>query len=336
MWKIVKCEVQGKSHIKNNVPCQDKTFSVSRNGVNIIALADGAGSAKLSHFGAKCVTEFVCNEFADNFDRFYNYDDGVTVKKELISKILLSLDKVAKQQNDDIKEFASTLMFVAVKDDKFIISHIGDGVIGYLNKGELKIASEPDNGEFINTTVFTTSKTAILSMKLLKGNLGNINGFVLMSDGTEAALYNKREKRLSNGIKKIMNLCSYISVLKIEDMLIKSFDYIVNHITTDDCSICIMVNDNLDFDGYNNLNKNNKIKLLHLNNKTITKKQIKRYDKLLNCLAEEKSLKNISRYIHVKPKYAKKYLNKLVELNFVEKTGSNYHTVLLLNTKADK
>ena len=127
-----------------------------------------------------------------------------------MSKIWLSLDEIARKYSSNIQEFASTLMFVAVKENKFIISHIGDGVIGYMENDELKIASEPDNGEFANTTVFTTSKQAILSMRLIKGELKNISGFILMSDGTSAALYNKHKKQLSSGIAKIMRLCNYV------------------------------------------------------------------------------------------------------------------------------
>ena len=59
MWKKVHCAVQGRGHTKNQVPCQDKTFCYQENGVLVAALADGAGSAKLSHYGAACVTEYI-------------------------------------------------------------------------------------------------------------------------------------------------------------------------------------------------------------------------------------------------------------------------------------
>ena len=93
MWKTVQCAVQGKSHVKDNIPCQDKT--------HVIALADGAGSAKLSHFGAECVTTFICHELTDNFEKFFNAEDGVAVKKELMSKIWLSLDEIARKYSSN-------------------------------------------------------------------------------------------------------------------------------------------------------------------------------------------------------------------------------------------
>lgn len=93
MWKIVQCAVQGRSHIKADIPCQDKTFALVKNNVYVMALDDGAGSAKLSHFGAECVTKFICQELSENFDKFFDSDDGIAVKKELTSKILITLVK---------------------------------------------------------------------------------------------------------------------------------------------------------------------------------------------------------------------------------------------------
>ena len=52
MWKVVQCAVQGRGHIKGNIPCQDKIHYYTDENTTITALADGAGSAKLSHIGA--------------------------------------------------------------------------------------------------------------------------------------------------------------------------------------------------------------------------------------------------------------------------------------------
>ena len=98
--------------------------------------------------------------------------------------------------NCTVKDLASTLLFVAVKDDKFILGHLGDGVIGYLKNNCLKTASLPNNGEFSNETYFSTSKDASSHMKLAKGSVRDIDGFVLMSDGTADSFYNKKEKKL--------------------------------------------------------------------------------------------------------------------------------------------
>lgn len=331
MWKTLQCAVQGRSHIKTEIPCQDKTFTSIENGVSVIALADGAGSANLSHFGAERITQFICKDLTENFDAYFNMEDGVSVKKEIMLKINIELNYLSKDLQCELKDLASTLMFVAVKDEQFIISHIGDGVVGYLKDDKLRVASQPENGEFTNTTVFTTSKDALTTMKLIKGNIGDIQGFVLMSDGTEVSLYSKREKKLADVLKKIMNLSLIIPVRKIEEQLIHSFEATIKNATTDDCSIAFMVKDNGNFRGYFNLNVNEKIKLLNFNTSNVTKKSLRRYDNILKGLESERTLKEISRIIHLKPKYMKRYLDKLIKANLIEKNGFKYRTIVIMN-----
>lgn len=328
MWKIAQCAVQGRSHIKHNIPCQDKTFALVRNGVYVTALADGAGSAGLSHLGAECVTEFVCHELSENFDRFFDSEDGAFVKQELVSKIMLVLDGIARKYESDISEFASTLLFVAAKDDRFMIAHLGDGVIGYMKNDTLRVASEPYNGEFANTTVFTTSKNAVFYIRLIKGKRENIDGFVMMSDGTAAALYSKAKKQLSNGIKRVIDLCRYVHCGYVEKMLNDSFCHTIRQVTADDCSICVMSYIDPKFQGYFQLDVKSKAALLQIKPGKSLKKQIARYDKILLNLSKTGTLKFVSKCIHLKPKYAKKHLDRLVELDFIEKSDGKYRSVI--------
>lgn len=330
MWNTIHCEVQGRSHITTGTPCQDKTYTYVANNVNVIALADGAGSAKLSHYGAETVIKYICTELTKMFDYYFAENDGVIVKRQITTGLLNSLSKKAIQLKCEVKDLASTLLLAAIKDERFIIAHIGDGVIGYLKNDELKIASQPENGEFVNTTVFTTSEDAIMTMKLIKGNLGQIKGFVLMSDGTEASLYNKKEKKLAEVIKKIMQMTVILSPSKVEEQLQQSFENIISQATTDDCSMAILVRNCDGFKGYMSLSNIQKCKLLKLN-ENVAKNKIKRYDNILMFLQERKNLLQIARHIHLKPKYAKKHLDKLCSLNLMENKGNYYKTILIMN-----
>jgi len=331
MWNVIQCAAQGRSHIKSDIPCQDKTYSAFDNDTQVIALADGAGSAKLSHYGAETVTKFICSELTEKFDTYFSDNDGASVKQQLIEGMLKSLSKTANQLECETKELASTLLFVAIKNNQFIIAHIGDGVVGYLENDEIKIASQPENGEFVNTTVFTTSKDAIMTMKLIKGSLGEIQGFVLMSDGTETSLYSKKERKLADVLKKIMQMSTIISVDKVQEQLEQSFENVIVNATTDDCSIAILVKRNDDFKGYLQLDKRQKQKLLGLKSST-SKKTIRRYDDILLYLQNNQSISQVARRIHLKQKYTKKYIDKLCMLNFIEKNGSCYQTIIVLYT----
>lgn len=335
MWNIIQCAVRGQSHIKSNIPCQDKTYSTFSNDTHVIALADGAGSAKFSHFGAESVTKWICSNLNNKFDDYFYNDNGTAVKQEIIENLLKVISEKADELGCETKALASTLMFVAIKGNNFILAHIGDGIIGYLKDDELKVASYPENGEFINTTVFITSNEAIATMKLIKGALNEIQGFVLLSDGAEVSLYNKTENKLADVVKKIMQISVIVPAHIVQDQLRLSFENVVSKFTTDDCSIIILTKIKKDFNGYSQLTYNQKLELLKLNAKT-GRKQVRRYDEILSLLTKKRSLQYISRKLHLKDKYAKKYLDKLCSLNFVNKVDNNYQTILIMDTKSNK
>ena len=161
MWHMLDYAQAGRSHCRKNIPCQDKTVSCCMNGVHLLGLADGAGSAKFSHFGAETALQATCDYIANNFERIFNETDGVQVKKNILTRILEALRQKAEQLNCSIKDLASTLLFVAIKNNRFLLFHIGDGVIGYWKNDSLKVASKPETGEFSNTTVFTMKQICL-------------------------------------------------------------------------------------------------------------------------------------------------------------------------------
>ena len=62
-----------------------------------------------------------------------------------------------------------TLLFVSIKNNKYIAGHIGDGIIGIIDeKGDAIVLSEPENGEFANTTYFTTSENYKYHLRLYR------------------------------------------------------------------------------------------------------------------------------------------------------------------------
>ena len=84
MWHLLNCAVQGRGHISVGVPCQDRVLAYQGKEISLIALADGAGSARLSHLGAECVVQSVKELMVTEFDRIYMTEDGVLIKQELL------------------------------------------------------------------------------------------------------------------------------------------------------------------------------------------------------------------------------------------------------------
>lgn len=131
-WDCVCCETIGVSHVQEGTVCQDKTHMLRQNGVMAFALADGAGSARLSHFGAETVTERVCGLLCGEFDRLYAMTAPEEAKKYIIGELLAALEQTAGTLECQLRDLASTLLAVAVCGERYIIMHVGDGVIGYV------------------------------------------------------------------------------------------------------------------------------------------------------------------------------------------------------------
>ena len=241
MWNLLESTRQGRSHVKQGTPCQDKTYCRSYDDTYVITLADGAGSARLSHYGAKCVTKCIADELGLNFESYWDETEARIAKERLFKEISESLQQIAGQYDCQLKDMASTMLAVAVKDERYIILHLGDGVIGYCKEGVLKVASAPNNGEFANTTVFTTSSDACSQMKVFRGLLNGINGFVLMSDGPEACLYDKKNNELANGLLQILEDASSEDLKEVSEGIEEAMDTVITKHTLDDCSLAFMV-----------------------------------------------------------------------------------------------
>ena len=181
MWTSVNAKIKGISHIKSGTPCQDYNISCDNGDTYAIILSDGAGSALHSEIGANIVCEALKAYVFEDFEYLYNCD-AKELKSRLIHRIRTRLGIAAKKHNSSKNDFASTLLFVAVNNNKFICGHLGDGIIGTIDNDNNAIAlSLPENGEFANSTYFTTSKNYQYHLRIAKGNVNNIQTFLKIS-----------------------------------------------------------------------------------------------------------------------------------------------------------
>ena len=333
MWKTIVCTVQGKGHQSKGLPCQDKVFEVHIGNASAVSLADGAGSARLSHYGAESATRAAAEVLTRDFETFLTEPDGRLVKLKFLFEVQNAIKHESEARECEMRDLACTLLCAAANDEHFMLAHVGDGVIGYLKNGEVKVASHPENGEYSNATVFVTSGKAAQSMKLFKGKTDGIRGFVLMSDGTETALYHKQSGELAPALKRMMQLCRLLPKERLEQMLDDVLKNTVSRVTNDDCSIAFLVDAPDNLDAYLSLSKEEKCDMLGIGVNTRTAaKRIARYDKLLTFLQLSRTLTQIARFLHVKHVYAHRHLMRLHYNGFVEQRGVRYQAVPTLRT----
>ena len=328
-WKSVCCAVQGRGHVKKNIPCQDKVARRTGNGVSVIVLADGAGSAALSHFGAECVVNSAADFVVAKFFEIIAQEDGREVMRELLSEVLAALKKEAEARNCALKDLASTLLVAAVSDENFFLAHLGDGVVGYLSDKGLKAVSTPDNGEFANETVFVTSEDAGTRLKIYKGALKKISGFVLMSDGTEQSLYNKRQKTLAPALVRLLHRTCLVDAEKLAPQLEEALREVVLENTQDDCSLALLARTSEELPPLSELPISERQKLYKIEGEPVWRKTFRRIfwcDRICAMLKKPLTLAQISRGLHLKGRYAQKKLQRLVDAGIITRQNFGFET----------
>lgn len=245
MFKEFHHQARGHGHLRDGTPVQDRTKYLSRGGVQVLCLADGAGSASHSQFGAQAVVDEGCAVLVDRFAEYAGSNDGVEVKVDLLKRLAAKVAAVAERQNVSSDDLASTFLCVAVSGNRFLGAHIGDGVVGYLKYGDLRVISGPDNAEFANQTTFVTSARALESMRLFRGSLDGVSGFVLMSDGTGDSLYDARTGELAGACSKIIEAVGTAPGRQSKNSEYKKrlrrlVNVTIRNATKDDCSIGVL------------------------------------------------------------------------------------------------
>ncbi|PWV53453.1 PP2C family serine/threonine-protein phosphatase [Chitinophaga sp. S165] len=184
--KLVIASKRGRSHAHEG-KFRDDSFGCDFNaakGWGVIAVADGAGSAKYSRKGADIACKATVSSFREMMagDKMAALEEAITAylndsseesQKKVSVQFIEQLGKLAftaqnkikqeaQENGADIKDYSTTLIFALVKKYTagYVISSfwIGDGGIGIYqdNSGEAFVMGTPDSGEFAGQTRFLT------------------------------------------------------------------------------------------------------------------------------------------------------------------------------------
>ena len=91
---------------------------------------------------------------------------------------------------DVIDRLSCTLLFVAVKDRRMMLGHIGDGLIVRISPSGVSPISMPQNDKD-GKTYFVTAAHADNYMRLLKTTVDDVHAVALMTDGVQDSVYNE-------------------------------------------------------------------------------------------------------------------------------------------------
>ena len=185
-WKCVAASAVGTAHTKRHEPCQD-AFGQRRlpNGLLLMAVADGAGSARYSAHGAKTAVTVALASMEDEL-RFKTPTDEQTwtrVMTAVFQKAGAAVSDQAQSHGASPREYASTLLVVAASDNWIVSGMVGDGALVLLDRSNaLQRVTTPQRGEYANATNFITG-THMLQHLAVEYRQMQVKGIAVLTDG---------------------------------------------------------------------------------------------------------------------------------------------------------
>lgn len=209
-WQIVGESVRGTGHIKHELPCQDyHAYRHLENGMSIIAVADGAGSALRADKGAEfAVTSSIqyLEEHLEMAHERYVLERGAEMIRNAFHAARHELHHMAECNDVSVNDFATTLILVILTPNYVIAAMVGDGMgIAELSDGRFKPMFRLPQREYANQMVSITSPQAFDELQI-QCYCEPIRSVTLMTDG----LINLScEKRVVDGSRELLPKSSF-------------------------------------------------------------------------------------------------------------------------------
>ena len=183
----------GNKHVNRGTPCEDASYAVTKNDVSVVCIADGAGGKQYTdaRFGSDCAVHVITDTLCEHFDALYSENREAAVRGYLMARLRVAFADIMEERTIDvIDRLSCTLLFVAVKDRRMMIGHIGDGLIVRISPSGVSPISMPQNDKD-GKTYFVTAAHADNYLRLLKTTTDDVHAIALMTDGVQDSVYNE-------------------------------------------------------------------------------------------------------------------------------------------------
>jgi hypothetical protein len=185
-WRVTGTAVIGTSHERMGMVCQDAVdYRAVPGGPLLIALADGAGSARRSAQGAQWAVAEALRVLESSFRRRppARPEAWVDLLGEAFRQAHQALRLLAGGDSEPVSEYATTLTCAIAAGDCLAVAQIGDGaVIARDSSGCWFAATRTQKGEYANETNFLTRPEALSAVDY-QVYRQRVSGLAVMSDG---------------------------------------------------------------------------------------------------------------------------------------------------------
>ncbi|MEX5302636.1 PP2C family serine/threonine-protein phosphatase [Kocuria sabuli] len=169
-WRACGASIQGGSHVRADLPCQDANATRSLKNeageVLLVAVADGAGSASRGAEGAALMVRGLADRCVGVVESSPGRASGDL--KEVIEGLREDLLVLAASSEVPLREFACTVLCAVLHPEWSVFAQIGDGAIVVPEDGtdQWNWVFWPQRGEYANTTQFITDGNAMEELQI--------------------------------------------------------------------------------------------------------------------------------------------------------------------------
>ncbi|MBR5973934.1 MAG: protein phosphatase 2C domain-containing protein [Clostridiales bacterium] len=300
---LVNVSLIGNKHISRGTPCEDASCTLSRDGVSVVCVADGAGGSKYTHarFGARCAVDTIAELLCKHFDAFYFENRESVSRSMLVTAVHSSMaELLVTHELDGLERLSCTLLFVAVKGDLVLAGHIGDGLICRVSSSGISPLTLPTNGENASSTYFITFPNAQEYLRFIRTTTDDTHAFVLMTDGVEEMVFDSGSQLIRPVVARLAELAAKGQEEAEKELASTIQEFVVDAgQNTDDASVGIVYLPETEAPEFSSLS-DSKARLQRNHEDTIRSVQmewvskVKRAQEILTSVREGKPLENMT------------------------------------------
>ncbi|MBW4626717.1 MAG: protein phosphatase 2C domain-containing protein [Brasilonema octagenarum HA4186-MV1] len=212
-WRGIYATTIGRSHLHSHpqVPCQDAAKAISKPRAGIF-VADGAGSARLSHFGSKAVVEGL-GEFTHSIESIHQNildreqilncnesNEGKEYAYKFIKYAIERLRELSEQKECRVDDLKCTLLMTVLGKHYLFWLKVGDGFIVVEKDNKLELLGSVGKGEFANQTTFLSERLKDEAIYYGFLPVQNVTGIAAFTDGAAETLVSMDGSRIAGAL----------------------------------------------------------------------------------------------------------------------------------------
>lgn len=226
---------QGRSHRRNDTPCQDRAECHIFENSCLAIVTDGAGSKAEAEKSA----EICCRITAEFFSIYDCSLSAEEIGNILTDKLNLGFEDEYGYINTN--DYGSTLLFVfADNEGRCVVGHVGDGAVFLKKDGLWQRFSEPENGRFINETFFVPTEDLGDHLRISTVTVSQGDCFILTSDGLSELLYDETTETPAEACEIMNTLVREKSSSESRSVLENEMENYFSEYTADDMSVAVI------------------------------------------------------------------------------------------------